>query len=157
MKSFKHHLLVFAAFVARDREFSHHVLSTIEEDRRYSRPPRFAVAGVDSRISGPPTMAEDLKMFFCKGLPGSVFGLPIYTIQLLRGAIPHKLRKTISVALAFGWTAVALMLVITTQMVASSPATGTGYDTSFVCTFSFAVMAIAGALVYNRMNYGYYL
>ena len=107
------------------------------------------------KSSGPPTVAEEIKSFCFKVVPGNTFGLVLYTIRLMRGTLAPELRRTISVALAIGWAAVALTAAL---LFATAPAemTATGQAT-FVLVFSSVVMILANILVYNRVNYGFYL
>jgi hypothetical protein len=103
----------------------------------------------------PPTLAEDMRDILFKVLPRSFFGLIIYSVLLLRGRLPAKLRRTISIAVIVGWTLTAFTATLFYTL---SPAeAGLSYAVTAATCFSFLVMVIAGSLTYNRVNYGFYL
>lgn len=108
--------------------------------------------------SRPPTWKEDLQQLVCKTAPGSIFGLVIYTIQLLRGAVASELRRSIGIAVVLGWVATALIAVSFPAFhLAFSPAMSMAHLTTGAIVFTSLVMIMAGSLIYNRVTYGSYL
>lgn len=88
----------------------------------------------------------------------NVLGLPIYSVQLLRGKIPAECRTSIAVAIVIGWIATALMGAIWTLPLAPWPE---GVTLPFIIftasAWALAIMILAGILIYQRIHHGFYL
>ena len=106
-------------------------------------------------LDRPPTWKEELRQFFFKTAPGNFFGLPFYSVMLLLGKVDREIRKSISIAIAIGWAFVAL--VATAMVVFAPPDTTATYVMWSIVAFGTWAAVLAGSLIYNRINYGFYL
>lgn len=106
-------------------------------------------------LDRPPTWKEELRQFFFKTAPGNFFGLPFYSIMLFLGKVDHEVRESVSIAIAIGWTFVALVAMV---MVVFAPPDATAtYVTWSIVAFGTTAAVLAGSLIYNRIHYGFYL
>ncbi|OGG49623.1 hypothetical protein A2763_02985 [Candidatus Kaiserbacteria bacterium RIFCSPHIGHO2_01_FULL_54_36] len=96
-----------------------------------------------------------IRWFCFRVIPGNVFGLAIYAVQLVRGRIAPETRKSVSIALAIGWSLVIAAAIASLIFPPGGAAMGVSWAyTAFVSGF---LAVLAGSLVYNRVNYGFYL
>ena len=88
-------------------------------------------------------------------LPYTIFGLPFYTIQLIRSKIPKNLRRTVTLAVIFSWIATALMA--TTIFVLGPEEASLTYKVTGAICFSTLIATLAGMFLHFRVKYLYFL
>ncbi|MBI4088000.1 hypothetical protein HY418_01290 [Candidatus Kaiserbacteria bacterium] len=96
-----------------------------------------------------------IRWFCFRVIPCNFFGLAIYAVQLVRGRIAPETRKSVSIALAIGWSLVIASSIASLVFPPGGAAMGVSWE--FTAFVSGTLAVLAGPLVYNRVNYGFYL
>ncbi len=93
--------------------------------------------------------------FWCLLFLKNFFGLPLYTVMLLLGRVDREIRKSVSIAIAIGWTFVALVAMV--MVVFAHPDVTATYVMWSIVAFGTWAAVLAGSLIYNQIHYGFYL